>query len=385
MAEWIECTIGDLCDSVSEKYCGKHEYVVLINTSDVLEGNILNHKMVKNENLKGQFKKTFKKNDILYSEIRPANKRFAFIDDIDTSNYIASTKLMVLRNNEKILPEFLFILLKSKSTIDELQHLAETRSGTFPQITFLSELSSIKVKLPDKQTQKKIVEFIMGIENKITINNDINNNLEQQARAVFSSYYDNSQEQQLFTSLISVLGGGTPKTGNADFWGGSIPFFTPKDINLPYTFKTEKYITKFGLENCNSRLYPKNTSFVTARGTVGKVSLAGMPMAINQSCYALLSEKIDPVLVYFYTLKVVDSLKHKASGAIFDAIVTRDFDSEIINIISESNSKTVLSIISPLMETIYNNIKENTQLLSLRDVLLPKLMSGELDVSDIDL
>ena len=108
-------------------------------------------------------------------------------------------------------------------------------------------------------------------------------------------------------------------------------------------------------------------------------------MAMNQSCYALASDTVDPLLVYFYVLKAVASLKHKASGAVFDAIVTRDFDSEIINIISDDDSKKVLSIIKPMMDTIHNNSQENIRLAALRDSLLPKLMSGELDVSDLEI
>ena len=107
-------------------------------------------------------------------------------------------------------------------------------------------------------------------------------------------------------------------------------------------------------------------------------------MAMNQSCYALVSEVTDPLLVYFYVLKAVASLKHKASGAVFDAIVTRDFDSETINILSDDDSKSVLTFIRPMMEAIHNNSEENMRLASLRDSLLPRLMSGELDVSDLD-
>ena len=108
-------------------------------------------------------------------------------------------------------------------------------------------------------------------------------------------------------------------------------------------------------------------------------------MAMNQSCYALTSDTIDPLLVYFYVCKTVSSLKHKASGAVFDAIVTRDFDRELINVISDKDSQIALSVITPIMESIYNNTKENMHLSASRDFLLPKLMSGELDVSDIDL
>ena len=189
-SEWKECTIGELCDAISETYRRTDDMVILINTSDVLEGEILNHTPVPNKNLKGQFKKTFRKNDILYSEIRPANKRFAFVNFEDTERYIASTKLMVLRPREKmVLPKFLFDILKSQEIISELQHLAETRSGTFPQITFSSELSPIKIMLPDLETQKKISSVLSALDDKIELNNRMNENLEQQAQAIFKSWF----------------------------------------------------------------------------------------------------------------------------------------------------------------------------------------------------
>ena len=246
-------------------------------------------------------------------------------------------------------------------------------------------IEKIEVPLPARPIQDKIVGLLSRFDKRIATNQKINKNLLQQAVAVFNKFYDASTNQQPFTTLINVLGGGTPKTGNPEFWDGSIPFFTPKDVGTLYTFKTEKYITALGLKHCNSRLYPTNTTFVTARGTVGKISLAGAPMAMNQSCYALTSEIVDPLLVYFYVLKAVTALKHKASGAVFDAIVTRDFDGEIINILSDADSEAALSIIKPMMEAIYNNSKENMRLSAVRDTLLPQLMSGELDVSDIDL
>ena len=76
---WRQCTIGDVCDTISNTYNSNAQQVVLINTSDVLEGKVLNHIYIPNENLKGQFKKTFEEGDILYSEIRPQNKRYAYI------------------------------------------------------------------------------------------------------------------------------------------------------------------------------------------------------------------------------------------------------------------------------------------------------------------
>lgn len=178
MPKWKKMTVGDLCDTISDTYRGDDKDVVLINTSDVLEGKVLNHQVVENKNLKGQFKKTFKENDILYSEIRPANKRYAFVDFGDTDNYIASTKLMVLRSRKDVVrPRFLLSFLSSKSVIEELQQLAETRSGTFPQITFSSELAPTPINLPDLETQDRIVGILDVIEGKISTNAEINKNL----------------------------------------------------------------------------------------------------------------------------------------------------------------------------------------------------------------
>lgn len=164
---WKVGTIGDLCSTISKTYKSNDSHVVLINTSDVENGIILNHESVPNSNLKGQFKKTFQKGDILYSEIRPANKHYAFVDIDTTSNYIASTKLMVIRPNEDINPHYLYHILTNPDLIQEMQHLAETRSGTFPQITFESELSTYQIPLLPKEEQDKLGELFEKIDNQI--------------------------------------------------------------------------------------------------------------------------------------------------------------------------------------------------------------------------
>lgn len=243
----------------------------------------------------------------------------------------------------------------------------------------------IVVPVPPIETQRKIALCLKTIDEKIECNKSINDNLQQQAAALFANFYDQAETEVGFTEIIQILGGGTPKTGESSYWNGNVPFFTPKDVGLPYTITTEKTITEEGLAHCNSRLYPINTVFVTARGTVGKVGLPGVPMAMNQSCYALVGKDTHQLLVYFYTLKVVDRLKHKASGAVFDAITTRDFESEIIMKLSDDDAKAFLDVAEPIYQAVLSNSIENLRLAALRDSLLPKLMSGEIDVSDIQL
>ncbi|ADU26057.1 restriction modification system DNA specificity domain [Ethanoligenens harbinense YUAN-3] len=212
----------------------------------------------------------------------------------------------------------------------------------------------------------------------------MNHHLEQMAQAIFKSWFVDFEPSRPFTEVVQVLSGGTPKTGTETFWNGVIPFFTPKDASGIFTLTTEKTLTKVGLSNCNSRLYPVNTVFLTARGTVGKLALAGRPMAMNQSCYALVgTEGLGQHYVYHLAQHVVESLKHKATGAVFDAIVTRDFESEIVPDITTAEARSFEEKVAPIYEIILNNSNENIRLAELRDSLLPRLMSGELSVADL--
>ena len=383
MAEWIECSIGDLCSTISDTYKGNDEYVVLVNTSDVLEGKVLNHETVANKNLKGQFKKTFKRDDILYSEIRPANKRFAYIDFENTSNYIASTKLMVLRHNEKVLPEYLFALLKSNYVIAELQHLAETRSGTFPQITFSSELAPMKVFLPDKDTQIRIVSILSSIEQKIDKNNEINNNLEQQAQAIFKSWFidfepfSNRKPSDWSVSTlgnVSIMGAGGDK---------------PQNVS---PIKTDLYkypIYSNGLSN--EGLYgftdkPKiseESVTVSARGTIGFVCLRHNPYVPIVRLVTLIP-KIEIVSAKYLYLWL-KQLHITGTGTTQQQLTVPDFQKTEILVPSQKIVTLFTATVEPIFEKIWANQNENEKLSSLRDTLLPKLMSGELDVSNIEI
>ena len=294
------------------------------------------------------------------------------------------SSIAILRcDEEKVIPEYLYYLLKTPSFKKDVKDNYGSGSA-IPRI-ILKDFKRMKVEYPSIEKQRQIVSILHDLDAKIFNNQKVNDNLEQQAAALFSSLYNRSNTEVRYTDLIQILGGGTPKTGETAYWNGNIAFFTPKDVGTPYTFITEKTITEEGLSHCNSRLYPVNTVFVTARGTVGKVGLSGVPMAMNQSCYALVGKETHQLLVYFYTLKVVDKLKHKASGAVFDAITTRDFESEQIMKLSDDDARAFLCVAEPMFQDILNNSIENLRLSTLRDFLLPKLMSGEIDVSNIQL
>ena len=388
MSEWIECSIGDLCNTISDTYKGNDEYVVLVNTSDVLEGKVLNHETVANKNLKGQFKKTFKKDDILYSEIRPANKRFAYIDFENTSNYIASTKLMVLRHNDKVLPEYLFALLKSNYVIAELQHLAETRSGTFPQITFSSELAPMKVFLPDKDTQKRIVSILSSIEQKIDENSAINNNLEQQAQALYKDWF--------FDFTPFSTDGNLPDGWRLGTVSEIIQLHDSKRVPLSGAArdKMAKIYPYYGatslMDYVDNYLFDGIYLLLGEDGTV--VDGLGFPILqyvygrfwVNNHAHIITGKEGFSVeeLYLFFSLTNIKSI---VTGAVQQKVSQQNLKKVPAIIPSKDALSAFDELIQPIFSQIRNLRDENARLADLRDTLLPKLMSGELDVSDIEL
>ena len=388
MAEWIECTIGDLCSTISDTYKGNDEKVVLVNTSDVLEGKVLNHTAVLNKNLKGQFKKTFKKYDILYSEIRPANKRFAFVDFENTSNYIASTKLMVLRHNDKVLPEFLYAILKSNYVIAELQHLAETRSGTFPQITFSSELSPMKVSLPDKKTQEQIVSVLSSIEQKMDANVQINNNLEQQAKALYKDWF--------FDFSPFSTEGNLPDGWRIGTVGDIIQLHDSKRVPLSGAErdKMEKIYPYYGatslMDYVDNYLFDGIYLLLGEDGTV--VDSLGFPILqyvygqfwVNNHAH-IITGKEGFSVEELYLLFSLTNIKSIVTGAVQQKVSQQNLKKVPAIIPSKEALSAFDDLIQPIFSQIRNLRDENTHLADLRDTLLPRLMSGELDVSDIDL
>ena len=308
--------------------------------------------------------------------------RIAQIEDVPSATTIDG-HMILIRSNGKVTQKFLGYALKAHQW--EVLQLDEGSTGQ-TELNRDRLLDEIMINYPvSLDEQNAIVGTLESIDRKLIVNEQLNDNLQQQAAALFSSLYDRTNTEVRFTDLIQILGGGTPKTGENTYWNGNIAFFTPKDVGTPYTLITEKTITEEGLSHCNSRLYPVNTVFVTARGTVGKVGMSGVPMAMNQSCYALVGKETHQLLVYFYTLKAVDRLKHKASGAVFDAITTKDFESEQIMKLSDDDARAFLCIAEPMFQKVLNNCIENLRLSTLRDSLLPKLMSGEIDVSAVQL
>ena len=176
-----EVSIGDLSLNITDYSKCNHDQVVLINSSDVTEGFFDHHILSPNKDLKGHFKKRFKKGDILYSQVRPRNRHWGYCT-FDADNYLASTQLMVIRNKEELIPSILLYqyIIDDKVWMD-FTLKTETRSGTFPQGNY-EDLSSIRVPY----------------------SSDVDS-ISKELNSLYSMIYNNEQESRRLTELRDAL------------------------------------------------------------------------------------------------------------------------------------------------------------------------------------
>lgn len=369
--EFRKCKLGDFVDNVSDTTPIKKDKVILINTSDIENGNVLNHKYTDNENLKGQFKKRFKKGDILYSEIRPKNKRFAYVD-FDSEDYIASTKLMILRNKSNIDNNFLFQILKSDNIINHLQMIAESRSGTFPQITF-NELSNIEVYIPLINEQKKISNFLKVIDKKIKLNNQINNNLIEIGISLVNKYFNEVEDCEILGNIIKFNKGKKPKDTLEVKIDGYDKYLTIACLNgqeLNYADPSKTVIANNDLLMVMDGASSGDV-YYSDYGIVGS-TLAKLD---------IIDENVEKEYIYFCLKKYSNLIKSKNTGSAIphtDKVFVYSLEIPKIEIEKQQYFKV-------LLKNIQENEKENRNLEQLRDTLLPKLMNGEIDLENIEI
>ncbi len=255
------------------------------------------------------------------------------------------------------------------------------------------------IYLPDETIQQRLASILTSYDDLIENNQNQIKLLEEAAMRLYKEWFVNLRfpgyemvyivdgvpegwSNYRFSEKVDIMSGGTPKTSASRYYGGNIPFYTPKDSDGSYfSFDTSTYITEKGLENCNSKFYPAGTVIITARGTVGKTVLLAVPMAMNQSCYALKCNELNSPYFLFLSLRnEVQKLKGMANGGVFDTIIVKTFDNINITIPSKNVFDLFNNKISPIMEQIIVKMKQTRHLVKARDILLPKLMSGEIEV-----
>ncbi|PTP18958.1 restriction endonuclease subunit S [Vibrio splendidus] len=278
------------------------------------------------------------------------------------------------------------------------------------------------LNIPRIDNEDMIAKSLSDIASKMMLNVKTNQTLEEMAQAIFKSWFvdfdpvkakmngeqpegmdavtaslfpeklveselgliPEGWEVSTLSSLIKLTGGGTPKRSEETYWNGDIPWFSVRDVpsgSNVFVVDTDEKITELGLNKSSTKLLPKGTTIITARGTVGKLALVGTDMCMNQSCYGIRGKEVGDFYNYFNLNEAVSTLQRNTHGAVFDTITTKTFDTYSMAFSGAELANKFDSLVAPLLQKIEANVRQNIELAMLRDTLLPKLLSGEIELA----
>lgn len=333
--------------------------------------------------------------DILYSR-RGDVGRCAHVTKKEEGWLCGTGCLRVTIDSEKADSRFVFFQLQHPDTVGWVEKHAVGATMLNLNTTILS---SVPIRLPALEIQKRIADILSAYDDLIENNQKQIKLLEEAAQRLYKEWFvdlrfPGHENTKIvdgvpegwnicpFSSKVDIMSGGTPKTSISDYYNGRIPFYTPKDSDGAFfAYKTQINITEGGLKNCNSRLYPPKTVIITARGTVGKTTILAVPMAMNQSCYALKMKENDaPYYLFFALNNEIKALQTMANGGVFNTIIGKTFDSINIQIPKDPLIYGFEKTVRPFMEQIKNKLQANSKLVEARNRLLLKMMNGEVEV-----
>ena len=400
MLEWKLIRLGDICLTNKNSYSSKDnwKFVNYLDTGSLTENKIteLQYINIEMDKMPSRARRKVIKNSILYSTVRPNQLHYGIIKE-PVDNLLVSTGFTVIDvDTNKAIPEFIYYLLTQNNTTEQLQAIAEQSVSTYPSIK-PSDIENLEFKLPNLIIQSKIVSILGTIDSKIRQNEKINNNLEQQAQAIFKSWFvDFELNYGVMPSdwKVSQLGSivkistevfSPAKNPNVEVEHYSIPAYDEKRYPI--------FETSNGIKSNKYRL-SSNSVMISKLNPDTKRIWRPYCISDNPICSTefIVYEPINP-LNRDFIYSIIDSIGFSAflcshttgstnSRQRATPSITLTYD---IVIPDEKTIQAFCSIVSPMYDTIENNIKENQKLAKTRDKLLPKLMSGELDVSGIEL
>ncbi len=399
--KWRQLKVGQLCKSVSVTHRFNRDQLVFLNTGDIDKGKFLHRDYSDVNRMPGQARKSIQQGDILFSEIRPANGRFAFVD-FDADDYVVSTKLMVIRSHEQILPRYLYHFLTNRSTTDWLQYLAESRSGTFPQITF-DQVADLDIKLPSLLEQSTIVAFIDSLDDKIELNRQTNATLEAMAQALFKEWFvdfnfpgatGEMQESELGEIPVGWRVG---KLGSEGDFKNGINYSRDENGDTEFCIVNvrdvvaNKFISKQNLDTIRidqnkaiPYLLKANDILLVRSASPGETAiLLKHENGIIYSGFTI-RYRLTNKVYFLYLFFIFQSLKNVFNG-LSNGTTLKNINQGMLNPYQiVFPSETIMRDFNRRIESIFQIIENNNQnsrtLVTTSDTLLPKLMRGEIDV-----
>ena len=338
--------------------------------------------------------------DILISNIRPYFKKIWQAD----CEGVCSIDVLCLRANEKVDSRFLYYLLTQQSFFDYV--MSGTKGCKMPRGD-KQQIMQWHIHLPSLVEQKKIAGVLSTLDAKIQLNRRINDNLEQQAQALYKSWFVDFEpfkngkfvdsEQGLipegwrigeFSEICDIVGGGTPSKSRTDFYcKNGIAWLTPKDLSVSkakFTAKGAEDITLEGYNSSSAKLMPRGAVLFSSRAPIGYITIAKNEISTNQGFKSAVPRIAGTGYLYYYLKSNISTIESKASGSTF-----KEASGALMKSLKVIVPPTqILNDFEKEIDALFRKQEllddEIINLAIMRDTLLPKLMSGELTINEID-
>lgn len=307
-------------------------------------------------------------------------------ESLDNANLTENCVKIV--TSDKIDSKFLYYYLKS--------HIgqAEIARGTVGAVQAklpIKNIQDIDVWLPQKDIQAKIASLLSCLDNKIELNNKINDNLFEMVNAYYTSLFKGGKCEMTSIGKYAerIYSGGTPATSNAAYWDGAFGWFSSGETRNRFVISTEKTITQAGIDNSSTKLAAKYDIVMASAGqgfTRGQTSMLLIDTYVNQSVIVIHAERnVLPYLFWNLANRYEELRAISDSSSIRGSLTTKMIATFEIPRANKESLQAFADFSWSVIPQIENNLLENERLIALRDTLLPKLMSGEIDVSNIQL
>ena len=396
MAEWQRVRLGNIIKTNQNIYSTKEnwQFVNYLDTGNITMNRVKEIRYINTDidKLPSRARRKVKFNSIIYSTVRPDQLHYGIIKE-QPDNFLVSTGFTVIDvDSRKAVPDFIYYILTRKDVTEHLQAIAEQSVSAYPSLK-PSDIENLKVLLPDIDTQKKIVSVLSVIDEKIALNTQINNNLLDQALTLYRNKFvdtvNNKREICRADKYFDISIGKTPPRKESQWFSTNpqdVTWVSISDMGTCglYISSSSEQLTKEAVERHNVKVVPDNTVLLSFKLTVGRVAITNGEMSTNEAIAHFKTDKKEINEYLYCYLKCFNYQTMGSTSSIATAVNSKIIKGMPFVVPTDEELKEFNDFAAPMFAKIKANQIETDNLTLLRDTLLPKLMSGELDVSEND-
>ena len=396
-SDWKELALGEITELVID-YRGKTPKKLsgdwsesgyrALSAKNIKTGRIVQPDTIRyidEEKYRKWMKDEVQRGDILITSEAPFGQIFFWDSD---EKIVLSQRLFCVRIKPDYDARFIYYYMTTPEFQGELDGRA---TGTTVVGLRQPELMKCVIRCPEIQEQKAIAAILSSIDAKIIANEKINDNLYEMVNAYYTSLFKDVECEMTTIGNYAerIYSGGTPTTSNAAYWDGAFGWFSSGETRNRFVISTEKTITQAGIDNSSTKLAAKHDIVMASAGqgfTRGQTSMLLIDTYVNQSVIVIHTErKVLPYLFWNLANRYEELRAISDSSSIRGSLTTKMIAAFEIPLANEESLQAFADFSWSVIPQIENNLLENERLAALRDTLLPKLMSGEIDVSNIQL